>query len=468
MRALRSAAPLAAAALGLALGAACGDTLVDHRNTAVRDAGNGGNPVCDDVTTVACFDPGLSKDVCTKEDATHCGTTCEDCTTGQIPAGGQAFCDIPTGGHGSCTYECTGGLLRCATGCCAASTLAAGDGHTCAILSDGGVACWGDNGAGQVDEAAPRAAQLTPARPFTTGVTRIAAGEAHTCAVVSGAVHCWGDDGAGQAPPTVAGVTGATALAAGASHTCALVANGAVKCWGLAARLGGTATSGIATPIASGATAIAAGRDHTCALLSTGAVSCWGLNTGGQLGNGGAASSLPVTPTGLGAGTVAAIDAGPNVTCAAIVSPTVDQAGVLDAVKCWGSPPGWTLFGFAAPQPTPAVPLKDSNTATVRASPIVKVGAGRAHACVARAAESPKCFGADNAKGQLGGTPPGATETVDTGLVAPGADFFVGADHACTIAASGVHCWGDNALGQLGDGTQASPATGSSTTVSGR
>lgn len=470
MSAPKRLAPLAAAALGLALGAACGDTLVDHRNTAVRDAGNG--LVCEDTTTVACFDEAQQQNVCRQESETACGTACDDCTAGTIPTGGQAWCNVPADvardGHGTCDYECTGGLLKCAGGCCAATQVAAGDGHTCAVTAGGGVACWGANEAGQTGAPASATPRRTPVRAITSGATAVAAGRKHTCALVSGAVRCWGDNAAGQAPATVAGVSGATALAAGQSHTCALVAGGAVKCWGASDRLGAAITNGIATPVASGATVLTAGWDHTCALVG-GGVTCWGLNAGGQLGTGGTtASAVPVTPTGLGSG-VAALDAGRNFTCAAMASPVEDQNRILNAVLCWGTAPGWNnAFGFAVTQTTPKVPLKDENTATVKFGPIAKLAAGRTHVCVAADGEGAKCFGSDNSKGQLGGTPAGIGEPADASIVAPGAGFVVGGDHGCTLAADGVHCWGDNSSGQLGDGTSATPTTGASTTVSGR
>ncbi len=94
------------------------------------------------------------------------------------------------------------------------------------------------------------------------------------------------------------------AIAAGEAHTCALLADGAVKCWGggLHGQLGsgsrdsqGNAPTpaledappvdlGTAGGVPLAATAISAGADHTCALLTSGDLKCWGLNNVGQLG----------------------------------------------------------------------------------------------------------------------------------------------------------------------------------------
>ena len=196
--------------------------------------------------------------------------------------------------------------------------IAAGELHTCALQNSPsspgnvGVQCWGDNEFGQIGSPdttlSPVPLQVAS---LTTGVTAIAAGGGHTCAIVGQGVECWGNNDFGQlgtaattlspVPLEVASLsTGVTAIAAGASHTCAVV-NGGVQCWGdnSHGQLGDGTTVGSASPvpvagIATGATGVAAGAFHTCALVS-GGVECWGYDYYGQLGNNaGVDSSVPI------------------------------------------------------------------------------------------------------------------------------------------------------------------------------
>ncbi|BDG03388.1 RCC1 domain-containing protein [Anaeromyxobacter oryzae] len=442
------------AGAALVAGAGCGDTLVDHRNTALRDQGQGVS--CTDPRELVCKVDGL--DACVPESVTHCGVGCEDCTaTVTPPAGGQVDCLAPAGGHGACGFSCTGGLLRTAAACEGAIALAAGAAHTCAVTGGGALLCWGQDDQGQVTGAASAAPVLAPHVVFASGVTAVAAGKAHTCAVVSGQIRCLGRNAEGQAPTTRAG--SAVALAAGDRHTCALSAAGAVTCWGASA-LGQT---GGGTPIAAGANALAAGADHTCALAS-GAVSCWGTNASAEIGTGsaGGSYSTPQTPLGLGAGVVA-LGAGAHHACAATSARTL---------LCWGGTVAGTIPGFGTAQATPVAPQKAGGGGGALVSfDVGMLAGGRAHTCLERPGESVKCFGADNSAGQLGIGLAGELADAGTPLPAPGATsvFAIGGDHGCVVDGAGaVSCWGSNASGQLGDGTQTTPPVGTRVSVSGR
>ncbi|MBK7791213.1 MAG: Ig-like domain repeat protein [Betaproteobacteria bacterium] len=182
-------------------------------------------------------------------------------------------------------------------------SIAAGADHSCAVGGSGTVGCWGSNAFGQlgtgdkVDRGSP------PPGGIGTGVA-VVAGDAHSCSLTSnGGVKCWGSNSHGQlgddstterlVPVDVVGLaTGVTAIAAGGSHTCALTSSGGVKCWGrnADAQLGDNSTIQRLTPVDvvgldSGVTAIAAGLNHSCALTALGEARCWGNNANGQLGD---------------------------------------------------------------------------------------------------------------------------------------------------------------------------------------
>lgn len=239
--------------------------------------------------------------------------------------------------------------------------ISAGTLHTCALTSAGGVKCWGTNWFGglgdgtTIDRAIPVAVS-----GLSSGVVAIAAGNGNTCAIVTGGgLKCWGYNYSGQlgdgtkidrlTPVAVSGLSsGVVAIAAGGWHTCALTSSGAVKCWGLNDRgqLGDGTTTDHITPapvsgLTSGVAAITAQQGYACALTAAGGVKCWGTNEYGQLGDGTTSNQLmPVSVSGLNSG-VAVISTGPSHACALTIG---------GAVKCWGSnrngqlgiDPGWT------------------------------------------------------------------------------------------------------------------------------
>jgi alpha-tubulin suppressor-like RCC1 family protein len=174
----------------------------------------------------------------------------------------------------------------------------AGSHHTCALLAAGTVRCWGAGSSGQIGSGSTHQVNPTPvAVAGLEGVRDITAGGAHTCALLAdGRVACWGANWWGQLgdgttvprlTPIFAGITSAATISAGSSHTCAVSSTGAAYCWGdnASGQLGdgGWDDRASPTPVAGlqGAVAISAGTAHTCAILTSGHVSCWGA--GGPL-----------------------------------------------------------------------------------------------------------------------------------------------------------------------------------------
>ena len=353
--------------------------------------------------------------------------------------------------------------------------------HTCVLTAVGGVECWGDGylGNGTISDS------LTPVdvTGLSSGVIAIAASWYDTCALTSaGDVECWGQgnvgDGTSAASLTPVDVTGLSsgvvAITAGIFYACALTVAGAVKCWGdnEDGQLGDGTTTARLTPVdvtglSSGVSVIAAGAYHTCAVTDLGGVVCWGDNKVGELGDGTrdggtgyctpgtgvvVCSPTPVDVIGLSSGVVA-IAAGASHTCALTIA---------GGAKCWGDNEDGQLGDGTntGPQSCP----QTSGSSACSADPVDVIGlssgvaaiaAGASHTCALTIAGGAKCWG-DNDFGELGdGTTsqqltPAAVIGLSSGVNAIAAGF--GITYAFT-SAGGVKCWGDNAEGQLGDGS---------------
>ena len=347
----------------------------------------------------------------------------------------------------------------------AAVVSGSGSSHTCALTKEGGVKCWGWNRNGQLGDGSvdDRAVPVDVAGLDQT-VIAVATGQRHSCALTApGGVRCWGSNLSGQlgdggacgtlclAPVQVTGLTsGVTAIAAGYLHTCALTGEGGVKCWGnnLHGQLGnGQVGSGRSTPVAvfslaSGVASLAAGDWHTCAVTQAGGAKCWGENVHGQLGNGTAYANIsqPVNVSGLGSGVVAVAPASVH-TCALTVA---------DVVLCWGKNDSGQLGNGTAGglQLTPAEVPGLTNASGL--------AAGFRHSCAVIASSGIKCWGR-NDDGELGDggdcVSPCLSPVNVLGLMGSAVAVTAGEGHTCALVEGGIRCWGRNNLGQLGDGT---------------
>ena len=207
-----------------------------------------------------------------------------------------------------------------------AIAIAAGAYHACALLGDGTVACWGyGSGYGQlgtgsfVDSHVPVATA-----PLAGKAIAIAAGWYHTCALLDdGSVQCWGYNGVGSlgtgnttSSPSPVRVSWSDSCAHPACSTGAALANGcgsgasqvcAADPYCCTANWDSICVSEV-TSIAqetcggnTGAVALTAGAYATCALNNDGTVSCWGYNAFGNLGDGTTSNRLnPWQVSGVG------------------------------------------------------------------------------------------------------------------------------------------------------------------------
>jgi len=360
------------------------------------------------------------------------------------------------------------------------TTLSSGSAHTCAILDDGSVSCWGFNGYGGLGDGTD-INRNTPTQTSTLGTGRtavaVSSGFWHTCAILDdGTVSCWGRNlygGLGDGTTTV-GIsnhdrttptqtlslgTGRTAVAisTGGYHTCAILDDGSVSCWGWNnnGELGDGTYTDRNTPtqtssLGTGRTAVAisSGALHTCVILDDASVSCWGSNSDGELGDGtNIDRSTPTQTSSLGTGrTAVAISSGDRHTCA-----------ILDdgSVSCWG----YNYFGQLGDGTTTNqnTPTQTFSLGTGRTA--VAISSGEDHTCAILDDGSVSCWGW-NGYGQLGdGTntdrnTPTQTSSLGTGRTAVA--ISSGRTHTCAILDDAtVSCWGWNDKGQLGDGTTA-------------
>jgi alpha-tubulin suppressor-like RCC1 family protein len=202
------------------------------------------------------------------------------------------------------------------------TAVSAGGDHTCVLTGAGGVKCWGFNANGQLGNNSTTDSPVpVDVVGLTSGVAAISAGNGHTCALTTaGGVKCWGLDNMGElgdnsksylnshAPVDVMGLsTGVLAVSAALDHTCAVTAAGAVECWGEGADdlLGNGSGDWSLSPsevtgLSWGFVSVSAGWTHTCAVASASGITCWGADDQGELGNNATApSSGPVAMVGF-------------------------------------------------------------------------------------------------------------------------------------------------------------------------
>lgn len=237
--------------------------------------------------------------------------------------------------------------------------LALADGfyHSMALFSDGTVATWGFNSAGQLGNNSTTSSYVPVLVSAASGVSAlygktvvaIAAGYGSSMALCSdGTVTVWGGAGGSSVPVAVNAASGSAlygksvvGIAAGAQHYLALCSDGTVVTWGVNSygQLGNGTTTNSSVPVSvstagvsalNGKTvvAISAGREHSLALCSDGTMVSWGSNSWGQLGTGtdrsvpGAVSTVSGTSALYGK-TVSAIAGGYNLSMALCTDGTV-------------------------------------------------------------------------------------------------------------------------------------------------
>jgi alpha-tubulin suppressor-like RCC1 family protein len=316
-----------------------------------------------------------------------------------------------------------------------------GDFHTCALLADGTVQCWGRAAHG---EAGPPAVTDRVAPTPVDGVRdaiAITTGAAFTCALLKDkTVRCWGSgrllgDGIAREnlPPTkVPGLGGVEQIRGAGLLTCARLASGGVRCWGLEGDRRRRAASADLAELGAAVTDIAAASAHACARGTDGGVRCWGDFAWAM----GAAPAMR-RPRISDAVQIAS---GDDFECAVTKSETV---------RCWGRNDDGQL-GVTPDEDVHVAPVEIAGVAGAAG-----IATGEGEACAVLKDGTVRCWGA-NAEGELGfGTRTTSELPQRVEGLSGVRDVCLGSLHACALTSSGeVYCWGGNPSGQVGDGTR--------------
>ena len=433
--------------------------------------------------------------------------------------------------------------------------MCAGQYHTCVILANGRVRCWGTNDVNQLgtgEEQSYFTRYVDGRDVLTKGMgdafledafvdepnyvaRHLACGSYHTCAVLDdGRVKCWGSNTGGRLGigsltngesstslyylggrlPNVPLGTGRDAkdVSCGLEHCCAALDDGKVKCWGQDTETLPYLGSGmydrssewlgylqdvvdksqlpvddpeydddpwlnVAFPAGSFATRVAVGRYHSCAILADGAeVRCWGQNDSGQLGLGhitfvGHPSDMEAAPP-VDLGRDQSTGAPLRVSKLALGSYHSCALLTDGGIKCWGNGASGRLgYGEYISRGDGSGAMGDRLPRVNLGRAAVDIALGYEHSCALLDDHTVKCWGSNN-YGQLGvgdtsnrGESPSdmgdALPTVDFGgrtayRIMAGSQSHIscallrGSD--CDACRDEMVCWGQNQYNVLGTG----------------
>jgi alpha-tubulin suppressor-like RCC1 family protein len=263
---------------------------------------------------------------------------------GQAVAGG----DNAYGQLGNSTTSSTTSVVG-VSGLSSVVEVAAGAQFSLALTKAGNVYAWGQNTYGQLGNGTTTESKVPVEVTNTAGagnepgcntylcnvVSIVAGGYSAYAVTSSGTVYAWGRNNDGQLgigttvqtlePESVCAIgamqpcsvssnnelTGVVSVSADQYHALALSAFGSVTSWGLNTQgelgddltaestlptpvcaVGSTSACSVGGSVLSGVTAVSVGNEYSLVLTAAGSVDAWGYNADGQLGNGGTTKSL--------------------------------------------------------------------------------------------------------------------------------------------------------------------------------
>lgn len=325
-----------------------------------------------------------------------------------------------------------------------AGDIQAGEHHTCALFPSQTVECWGSNWYSQLGDGTDNLQSNIPVPVLgLTNVTAISAGYRHTCALLADkTVKCWGDNSHGQlgdgtntnrnSPVVVVGISNVVAISSSGRSvsTCALLEDGTVRCWGdnSEGQLGdGTNVLRSNQPVQAlnlnNVVSISVGA-QSCAVLGDQTVECWGINAAG------------FDPDGYGQHSNVAVKVSELTDVVKVFSASGSTCALLSnqILKCWG----WF--------PTGDGPADEGPDRSLLATPTTVYGlenlVSNEGECFLFSDGLVKCW---NSTYTAKTTVPGLTNVI---AIAAG-----DRRHCALMSDETMKCWGYNVNGALGDGT---------------
>ena len=313
------------------------------------------------------------------------------------PPSGQYLAPIHRDGIPTLVWRPSSDFLAAAAAA-GGEIVSAGAWHSCGVLADRTIACWGSNHRlrsswpGFTGQASPESGRFLA----------VSSGYYHSCGLHADlSIRCWGTSGVTHflsypgglnRTRVTSGLTGPfLSMSAGYAHSCGLRVDQTVICWG-------NNDLGEASAPAGQFLSVSAGGDHSCGVRADQTVICWGNDDLGE-------ASAP-------AGQFLSVSAGGDHSCGVRVDQTV---------ICWGN--------------------DDLGEASAPAGQFLSVSAGGDHSCGVRADQTVTCWGSNQDRhgrhiGQAE-APSGRFVSVTAGL-----------RHSCALGTDGaVNCWGDNTSG---------------------
>lgn len=339
-----------------------------------------------------------------------------------------------------------------------------GGNHSCSIMKDSKLYCWGANNRGQLGIGSTTTQNSPNLVDGSTQYQFVASGDEHTCGVTDQSqIKCWGYQSSGRlgngstrnsnvTSPEIIDVGVLYAyVSTGNTHSCGITIFGELKCWGdnASGQLGDGSTRTRSRPVVIDAGTsykkVVTGLDFTCGLTLGGDIKCWGENSSRQLGDGSTTDRRE--PVSIGSGNSFKnihTSSGNTFACA------IDRS---DKMYCWGDGSSFQL-GQGQNSALGVPTLVDAETS------YVGLGLGTQSSCGITSEQGLRCWGL-NTSGQLGDGGNANLQVATDVVIGLGVIWSqAGGAHRCSLFSDGhLACTGLGVSGQLGLGSSNSSSS---------